>query len=66
MTEAERNFYIGELTAKTKVYIQMKIDRRTGKYVSNARMNRISAQIRALQNTLYPPIVKEENKAAVV
>lgn len=56
MTESERNFYLAELADKTKIYIQMKIDRRAGKYVSRARMERITAQINTLRDTLYPHI----------
>ena len=64
MTENERNFLLAELSAKTKLYIQMKIDRRAGKYVSNARMARIAAHIRTLQNTLYPPVPVRETKSS--
>lgn len=64
MTEAERNFYLAELTAKTKLYIQMKIDRRAGKYVSRACMERVASSIRHLQNALYPPIPLKDNKPA--
>lgn len=64
MTEAERNFFLNELTAKTRLYIQMKIDRRNGKYVSRARMERIASTIRSLQNALYPPIPLNDNKPA--
>ena len=64
MTEAERNFYLAELTAKTKLLVQMKLDRRSGKYVSHARMARTAAAIRYLQDTLYPPIDGKENKPA--
>lgn len=63
MTEAERNFYLAELTAKTKLYIQMKIDRRSGKYVSHTRMARVEANIRHLQDILYPRI--ETRKAKI-
>lgn len=56
MTESERNFLISELTSKTKLLIQMKVDRRAGKYVSNARMDRVANQIRVLQNLLYPKV----------
>lgn len=63
MTEAERNFFLDELAAKTRLYIQMKIDRRNGKYVSRARMDRVASNIRYLQNTLYPPISPTCSKA---
>lgn len=56
MTESERNFLLAELTAKTKLLVQMKLDRRAGKYVSRARMERITAQINTLRDTLYPHI----------
>lgn len=62
MTESERNFYLAELADKTKIYIQMKIDRRAGKYVSRARMERVASTIRYLQNTLYPPLPARESK----
>ena len=61
MTESERNFLLAELADKTGLLIQMKIDRRAGKYVSHARMARIAARIRVLQNTLYPPISAPAN-----
>lgn len=64
MTESERNFLLGELTSKTKVLIQMKIDRRAGKYVSHARMARIESIIRSLQNTLYPPVTVRDPKSS--
>ena len=64
MTEAERNFLLAELAAKTKLYIQMKIDRRAGKYVSHARMARLAAHIRSLQDILYPQITVMESKPA--
>ena len=63
MTESERNFYLAELSDKTKIYIQMKIDRRAGKYVSRARMERVEANIRQLQDILYPRI--ETRKAKI-
>lgn len=63
MTEAERNFLLAELAAKTKLYIQMKIDRRAGKYVSHARMARVETNIRHLQDILYPRI--ETRKAKI-
>jgi hypothetical protein len=56
MTETERNFLLDELASKTKLLIQMKLDRRAGKYVSHARMERITAQINTLRDTLYPHI----------
>lgn len=65
MTESERNLFLEELTAKTKLLIQMKLDRRAGKYVSNARMDRISASIRSLQNDLYPPVPGKTNAKEV-
>ena len=64
MTEVERNFYLAELTDKTKLYIQMKIDRRAGKYVSHARMARVAAAIRSLQDILYPQITVKGSKSA--
>lgn len=64
MTESERNFLLAELTAKTKLLVQMKLDRRNGKYVSRARMDRVASAIRSIQNTLYPPIPAKENKPA--
>ena len=64
MTESERNLYLAELAAETKTYIQMKIDRRNGKYVSRARMDRVASAIRSLQNALYPPIPMNDNKPA--
>ena len=56
MTESERNFLLAELTAKTKLLIHLKLDRRAGKYVSRSRMERITAQINTLRDTLYPQI----------
>lgn len=56
MTESERNLLLAELTAKTKLLVQMKLDRRAGKYVSRSRMERITAQINTLRDTLYPHI----------
>lgn len=56
MTESERNLLLAELTAKTKILVQMKLDRRAGKYVSRSRMERITAQINNLRDTLYPHI----------
>lgn len=63
MTESERNFLLDELTAKTKLLIQLKLDRRSGKYVSHARMERISETIRIIQNDLYPPVSPTCSKA---
>lgn len=65
MTESERNFLLDELASKTKLLIQMKLDRRAGKYVSHARMDRISASIRSLQNDLYPPVPGKTNAKEV-
>ena len=56
MTESERNFLLEELASKTKLLIQMKLDRRAGKYVSHARMERITARINALRDILYPAV----------
>lgn len=56
MTESERNFYLAELASKTKLLIQMKLDRRAGKYVSRARMERIIERINTLRDILYPAI----------
>ena len=57
MNESERNFLLAELADKTRMLIQMKIDRRAGKYVSHALMSCVAARIRDLQNILYPPSV---------
>lgn len=65
MTESERDFLLAELTAKTKLLIQLKLDRRSGKYVSRARMERISETIRSLQNDLYPPVPGRTNAKEV-
>ena len=65
MTETERNFLLDELASKTKLLIQMKLDRRAGKYVSRARMDRISSSIRSLQNDLYPPVPGKTNAKEV-
>lgn len=65
MTESERDFLLAELTSKTKLLIQMKLDRRAGKYVSRARMDRISSSIRSLQNDLYPPVPGKTNAKEV-
>lgn len=56
MTESERNFLLAELASETKLLIQMKLDRRAGKYVSRTRMERITARINALRDILYPQI----------
>lgn len=63
MTESERNLLLAELTAKTKLLVQMKLDRRAGKYVSRSRMERVVGSIRSLQNELYPPISSTCSKA---
>lgn len=65
MTESERNFLLAELASKTKLLIQLKLDRRSGKYVSRARMERISETIRSLQNDLYPPVPGRTNAKEV-
>ena len=56
MTETQRDLLLRELAEKTRLLVTLKLDRRLGKYVPNARVARLTRRVNILRDTLYPAI----------
>ena len=56
MTESQRNSLLRELTEKTALLVSLKLDRRCGKYVQNARIARLTRRVRVIRDALYPAL----------